>query len=224
MFKKIILLLILFLTSYNVYSQNFRLKFGPSYAHFFDINNNKVNFYGASLNYTYFFFKRLGLELDYAKYLPSTYYGEVKVWDFNYYYIPAYVTGGAQSFGFGLNSKIFESKSKKLTIYSNTSLNYFTHSAEYEKEIFVKHYGGDWIDDIKIYLLIFNPGIGASCKIKHIPFFVEFHYNYILSDFEPESYLDEYSVPFSSFIRLNFGVSFPIMYGPSPNEIQKIEY
>jgi len=223
-------LIVFFLICVPLYSQNFHLKINGSYTFFPDVNSRQVSFAGVGIDYSLFFIKRVGINVGYDHFFPSTYYGLVK---FDYYRsgfeeytpktLPAYITGGADMIRGGLQFKLIDPPSKKVELFGSLLLSYFMHQGSYNKDPFITYYGGGFLEDISTRVTFFQPELGCIVKIGNIPLFLSAGYNYKLIQ-EKESWWRGYSVPFSSSWVIHAGISLPVMQGTVPSEYKKIEY
>jgi hypothetical protein len=214
----------LILLSIPVYSQNFRINAGGAYETFSSINSRPVSFYGIGINYSYYFYKRLGFNLGYSRYFPTTYYGKVQYWDLEDFTAPAYIKGGANSFAIGFKVKIADPDSKKVEINAIIGSSVFIHKGTYDKTPFIRHYEGWFITDIKNVVNSVYFGTEIIFKLGNFPLFISGGYNQVLGQKAAYDEWDGFSVPFSSSVQLKAGISLPVLKGPVPSEIKKIEY
>ena len=212
------------LTALPLYSQNFKLNAGGSYSFFSNINERQVSFYGYGINYSYYLYKRAGLFVTYDRYLPSTYFGMVQYWDSETATAPAYISGGANSFGLGFKMKIIAPASKKAEVNTFIGSSLFIHKGTYNKEPFIRHYGGWWISDIKNVVNSVYFGTEVIFNLAGIPLFLSGGYNQVFGQKVPYDKWDGFSVPFSSSLTVKAGITFPVMKGPVPVDIKPIEY
>jgi hypothetical protein len=209
--------------SFKASPQAFRLKTGASTVFFPDINNRKVFFTGPCIQYTLFMQKGIGITFGYAWYFPTTYYGKVCVVDMDYLYIPAYMKGSAGRFQSDMCIKLYESPSDKILFCADAGANIFTHTALYNEEPFLRIYGPLLYSKTSNMLVNLELGPSVIFRIGDFPFFAELNYAYIIYQMnEIKGY--SYSVPFSNYIVLSVGFSFPVLHGPDPRTINKLKY
>jgi hypothetical protein len=211
---------ILSLLSLSLYSQNFHLNGGGAFTYFPDINKRQVLFSGYGLNYSYYFFKKVGIYLGYNHFFPITYYGEVPYGDNST--VPAYIKGGANSEEIGMKMKVFNPDTKKVEITSILGLSFFSHKGIYNTDSYIRQVG--YVYEIKNMVNSYFLEVELVFKAGSIPFFISGAYNFVIDQKEPFKEGGYYSVPFSSAVVVKAGISLPVMRGPVPSEIKKIEY
>ena len=212
--------ILLSLLSLSLYSQNFHLNGGGVIAFFPDINERKVTFPGYGINYSYFFFKNTGLYLGFNHFFPVTYYGKVPYGDNST--VPAYITGGANSAEMGMKIKVFNPDTKKVEISSILGLSFLSHKGSYHTDSYIRKVG--YVYDIKNLVNSYFLEMEMIFKAGTIPLFVSGGYHFVIGQKEPYNEGGYYSVPFSSAVVVRAGISLPVMRGPVPSEIKKIEY
>lgn len=216
-------LLILFVftnISLACFSQKFNFTVGSSNILFERLYNRKVLFNGLSFNYAYYF-KRFGWTMDLNFYLPSEYYGKVMYYYFNsdmqyvYNEIPVYIKGGGFSVGPGITYKLYVSKSQKFIIQTDANALILSLVQNFNSDPFIRIYGSSDFSAPTIYSVSF--GLKFTHKIGYIPlsFSLRRHFN-IQSKIHYQN--------FSGYTELKLGISFPIVFGPPPSTITKINY
>ena len=221
--KRIHLILIFFfiISSYNCFSQKYNFTVGSSNILFERFFNRKVLFNGLSLN-TNYYIKNLGLTFDINFYLPSSYYGKVFQYSYNYTTlsdeyseVPVYIKGGGFSVGPGFSYKVFVSKSLKTIIQTEVNALILNVTQNYNKEPFVRIYGSSDVSPVDIGSA--SGGLRIMFKIGYIPlsFSLKRHFN-IQSKIRFQN--------FSGYTELKVGIAFPIIFGPPPSTITKIKY
>lgn len=213
--KKYLIVFLFCLSVPNLYSQNFRLNAGGSFSHFGNIYNREVSFYGFGINYTYYFYKRAGLYMGFDHYFPTTYYG------LSYVYegpgIPVYITGGANNLNLGLRLKVIDPDSKRIEINATAAISSFIHAGSY-------HIEEARVDEIINHVNSFYAGMELILKKLSLPVAFSGGYNFVLNQEEGYKEWDGFSVPFSSSFVVRAAISLPVMKGPAPSQIKKIEY
>jgi hypothetical protein len=212
--------IILSLLSLTLYSQNFHLNGGGVIAYFPDINKRQVIFSGYGLNYSYYFFKKAGIYLGYNHFFPVTYYGQVPYGDNST--VPAYIVGGANNAEMGMKMKVFTPDTKKVEITSILGLSFFSHKGIYNTDSYIRQAG--YVYEIKNMVNSYFLEVEMILKAGTIPLFISGAYNFVIGQKEPYNEGGYYSVPFSSAVVVKAGISLPVMRGPVPSEIKKIEY
>lgn len=208
--KRYILIFLIFL-SIPLYSQNFRLNVEGALSRFENINDRQVSFYGLGLDYSYYFLKKAGLFITFDHYFPTEYYGVAML------QYPVYITGGANSFDFGLRYKVIDPDSKRIEVNGSVAISSFIHKGSY------------YIEDVsydEIYNKVKSVCLRGELILKKlpVPLAVSAGYNYVFNQNGTSYYQDLFSVPFSSYYTVKFAFSLPVMKGPAPDRIKKIDF
>ena len=212
--KRYLLLLFIFLYL-PLHAQNFRINAGGAVSYFNNIYNRNVSFYGYSVNYSYYFYKKTGFYINFDHYFPATYYALSYAYDDPQ--VPVYITGGANALDLGLRFKIADPDSKKVELNTTLAISSFGHSGSYHIEESIVY-------DIRNSVKSLYAGMEFILKKVYIPFAISAGYNLAINQKIPYKNWDGSSVPFSSSIVIRAGISLPIMKGPVPANIKSIEY
>lgn len=207
--KKIVFLWFLVLFSLGSYSQKFNFTIGNSNIYFNQFNYRKVNFHGVSFSADYYF-KRFGWSFDLNYYFPKTYYGQLSRF-------PVYIKAYSILYGPGLKFKVFVSKSQKTIIQAVANIYGISFNGTYNTEPIIRIYGG--FDNVSDTYVLFSPGIKFTKKIRYIPISISVRRNFNLTNNHKYEKMDV-----KGFTELNVGISFPVIFGPAPNSIKKINY
>jgi hypothetical protein len=201
-----------------IHAQNFRLNAGGAYSFFNNINDRQVSFYGYGINYSYYFYKRVGIFISYDHYLPVTYFGLIPldIYDTEAK-IPVYIKGGANAKSFGFRIKIADPGSRKIEVNTTLAISSFVHKGGYHIEESLRN-------DIENRVKSFNTAIEVIFKKIKIPVAISFGYNFVIGQKDYISNWDLFSVPFSSSVVIRTGISLPVMRGPVPAQIKQIAY
>ncbi|MFH2096376.1 MAG: hypothetical protein ABIJ16_11770 [Bacteroidota bacterium] len=216
--KKAIVILIFLAAAGNSFSQGYRLSLNTSHLYFYNFDEDAQLFHGFSGDYC-FLLSSLGAYVGGSFYLPASYYGA------KYFYNPGDYTdnvvrvnarGGAYSIGFGFTYDLLRAKNGRTRLSLVSGLAYFDHTGKFDKEPFVRIYGG--ADNINVSFFSYTAGACFSFKAGYLPLAVSLKSNIPLGKREYDSFHT------SGFIELTLGVVFPVLKSPAPTDIIEITY
>lgn len=207
--KKILIILSFVVFSIGANAQKFNFTIGNSNIFFNQFNYRKVNFNGISFSADYYF-KRFGWSFDFNYYFPKSYYGKVSRFQ-------VYIKGQGFLYSPGLKFKLHVSKSQKTIIQASANISIVNFNGKYNTEPLIRIYGG--YDSATDTYVFFSPGIKITRKIKYIPVSISLRRSFNISDIKKYEKMD-----IKGFNEFNIGISFPLIFGPAPNEIKKIKF